>query len=316
MLSYIYAFCAVVCIGLQFACTKFYQKVNGATILKSLLFTLLSGLVLFMLFISVNKFKIEISVFSIFMALAMALISILTGILSISVMSLGKVSLFTTFMMLGGMVLPFIYGVIFLAEKVSVFSMVGLGVLIVSLVLPVTDKIDVKKLKKLILCCILVFVLNGCCSIISKAHQININAIPTIDYLIFNYLFTFVVSGLLIISLTLYKKILKRNRSHQINLCDLNSGCSSIQKVKNLKIRYIFTIMFIIILYALFSGGGYILQLFSAISLPATVLYPIITGGTVFLGGIIGRIIFKESITKKSFFSMCLALVSAILFVF
>ena len=46
-------------------------------------------------------------------------------------------------------------------------------------------------------------------------------------------------------------------------------------------------------------GGSYLLQLIGAEHLPATVLYPMVTGGTIIFTAVAGRVFFKEKISKK-----------------
>ncbi|MDD3113993.1 MAG: hypothetical protein PHT56_06360, partial [Candidatus Izemoplasmatales bacterium] len=75
------------------------------------------------------------------------------------------------------------------------------------------------------------------------------------------------------------------------------------------------TIIFILG-FALFSSFGYMLQLLSAVHLPATVMYPIVTGGAVVLTTLAGRIFFREKLTTLAIISIVLAFIATILFAF
>ncbi|MBQ4559467.1 MAG: EamA family transporter [Tyzzerella sp.] len=50
----------------------------------------------------------------------------------------------------------------------------------------------------------------------------------------------------------------------------------------------------IILCSAVVSGVSYMLQLIGAVNLPATVLYPIVSGGSIIFSTIAGMICFKE----------------------
>lgn len=68
--------------------------------------------------------------------------------------------------------------------------------------------------------------------------------------------------------------------------------------------------------YALVSGAGYLLQLNAAKTLPATMLYPFITGGSILFSTFAARIFFKEKINLYTWISLALMLCGTILFIF
>jgi small multidrug resistance pump len=68
--------------------------------------------------------------------------------------------------------------------------------------------------------------------------------------------------------------------------------------------------------FSLISGTGYYLQLLCAVTMPATIMYPIITGGTVALTAVTGAVIFKEKPNFWTLASIILAFIATILFAF
>lgn len=62
-------------------------------------------------------------------------------------------------------------------------------------------------------------------------------------------------------------------------------------------------------------GASYFLQLYVAKSLPATVLYPFITGGSIVFSALIGAVLFKEKLSGKLITSVVLCFVGTIMFV-
>jgi multidrug transporter EmrE-like cation transporter len=61
-------------------------------------------------------------------------------------------------------------------------------------------------------------------------------------------------------------------------------------------------------------GASYLCQLAGASHLPATVLYPMITGGSVVLTAIAGRIFFGQKLTRQATIGIVLCLIATLLF--
>ena len=65
---------------------------------------------------------------------------------------------------------------------------------------------------------------------------------------------------------------------------------------------------------AVIGGVSYTLQLIGAKELPATVLYPIVTGGSIVLSALSGRVFFKEKLSGYQLASIVLCLIGTLLF--
>ena len=65
---------------------------------------------------------------------------------------------------------------------------------------------------------------------------------------------------------------------------------------------------------ALLSGAAFVLQLLSASELPATVLFPILTGGTMILTSLAGVILFKDKLSKNTVIGLAICFVGTLLF--
>ena len=57
------------------------------------------------------------------------------------------------------------------------------------------------------------------------------------------------------------------------------------------------------------------LQLFGAEKLPAGVLYPFITGGSIAFSSVLGMIIFKEKLSPKQWMSVVCCLAGTVMFI-
>ncbi|MBQ3814746.1 MAG: hypothetical protein II836_01720, partial [Clostridia bacterium] len=64
------------------------------------------------------------------------------------------------------------------------------------------------------------------------------------------------------------------------------------------------------------NGISYTLQLLSASNLPASVLYPMVTGGSVVLSAVAGRIFFGEKPDRITLAGLALSFVATFLFLF
>ena len=64
---------------------------------------------------------------------------------------------------------------------------------------------------------------------------------------------------------------------------------------------------------AVIGGISYLLQLVSARALPASVLYPTVTGGSMIFSAIAGWIFFKEPLSRRQIFSIILCLIGTLL---
>ncbi|MBE6787506.1 MAG: hypothetical protein E7537_04070 [Ruminococcaceae bacterium] len=155
---------SVIMFGVCFACNDIYQKVRGNTVKVSVQFSLLSSFAGLVVLLIVNKFKFEYTHYTLFMAFIQYLISI--GFTFCSFKSLGVInlSLYSLFSMLGGMVLPFLQGILFYGEQMTVAKAICLVFIIVALLLTVERG---EKSKGYIYYAG-IFVLNGMTGVIAK----------------------------------------------------------------------------------------------------------------------------------------------------
>lgn len=128
---------SVIMFGACFTCNNIYQKIRGSTIKVSIQFSLISSFAGLIVLLLVNKFKFEYTHYTLFMAVFQYLISI--GFTFCSFKSLGVInlSLYALFSMLGGMVLPFLQGILFYKEPISVAKAICLVFIVAALLLTV-----------------------------------------------------------------------------------------------------------------------------------------------------------------------------------
>ncbi len=290
MVYYFMTFAASVLLAGSFACQKCYQKLCGATAQAGFFFNALMGLFGTVLFLFVTGFRPAFTGYSVLMALIYSTLVFVYNILGMKVMRDGSVSLYTMFLMAGGMSVPYVWGLLFLGEEFSWLRMVGLVLILVAVVIT-AGKIKVVGYKTLLLC-ILIFVMNGFVSVTSKVHmsQTVYPAVGAMDFAFWNSLCKFVPC------MIAYFVIMTGNRGAASKVENLGKG----------------------VLWIL--GGSVVanisaaLQLVGAECLPASVLYPIITGGSVIVTAFAAWIFFEEKPDKRTWLGIAICFAGTLLF--
>ena len=301
-MDYFILFLAVLCIAVQFSINKVYQK-NFVHGLKDMLFfPFVCGIVnviffTFLSFILYGGLPV-FSAFSFAMSIALAIVGTFSALVGILIMKYGKMSVYSVFMMLGGMILPYFYGLMFLSETISAARIIGLVILICALpcsvITPADKKSEAKnELAKIFyILCLFIFLLNGATSIISKSHSINISAVPAANFIVYVNLWSMAING---IAYSIFSRKIKNSET---------------QKVRVNKFHAILTVT----IYAAVAGIGFLFQLIPAKTIPAVVLYPFVTGGSIVLSTVLARILFKEKVSKPAFAGIIMSLCGTLLF--
>ena len=290
-MNYLLVTIATLLLAFDFSLSKKYQSLEGAAPISGLKFNAFIGLFTALIFFAISGFKFQFSAFSVILAFALALCGMLYSVLGFKILKNGNVAVYSIFLMSGGMLLPYIFGLAVWDEKINVFRIIGIIVMLTAVML--YDFKKIKTTKSQLLLCITVFVLNGMVSIISKYHQINLTyeAVDSAGFVMYSGLAKCILSSILLL---FYK-------------CD------------NTKIKQKFTFkkslgFYITISSALIGGVSYLLQLIGAKEIPATVLYPLVTGGNIIFSSIAGKVFFKEKFNKLQIISIILCFVGTFLF--
>lgn len=82
-----------------------------------------------------------------------------------------------------------------------------------------------------------------------------------------------------------------------------------------LQVKWFHLLTLLILLTAVANGISYMLfQLIGAVKLPATVLYPLITGGTIILSSLADFLIYKEKLSLKQWSGVGIAFLGTLMF--
>lgn len=275
---------SVVMFGIQFFFSDKYQKDAGNGTAATFLFSFLSSITGLLCLLVINKFNISYTPFTLIMSFLAALNILLYNYCSLKAFEHINLSLYSLFAMLGGMVLPFVAGILFYGEPLTIGNTICLALISVALALTVGK--GTNKSKKATLYYAGVFILNGMAGVISKAYQsADFAKCDEAVYSIWSAFFGALTAG--IILLALRKKLPKISPKAYI----YTTGYGIINKIAN-----------------------YLLLIALAV-LPASVQYPFVTGGVMIVSTIIS-VLTKQKPSKKELISVLLSFIGILALVF
>ena len=305
MTAYIIILLAVFCFAGQFAFTKLYEssvRQTNVTALVMLVFTSVIGTALYLV---IGAFRVEFSAVSVFWAVLFALVMIPYYMIGIKVLSLGSLAVYGMFMMLGGMLVPFFYGVWFLKESLSIAQILGTVLLTLFIILQAIsqsgpkesngEKQSTKTKVTFFILCLIIFFLNGLTGVIAKAHQISESAVDEVSFTVISCALTAIFSLIL-----LGFEFLK------------DGGEKSKQVMTTFKLKP----MWIMALIGATTYTGNFLHLIAANDVPASVQFPLVSGGVIVLSALVSFFIFREKLSRKEWISIAGAFVATVLFAF
>ena len=287
MVQYLLVTLSALLIAVNSASSKRYSDVQGSGTSSGMMFNLLTGVIATVFFLALTGFTPAFSWFSLICALLSALATLLYLVLGFRVINAGGVTTYTLFLMAGGMVLPYIYGVLFLDEPLTAFRIVGILLILAALFL--VNPSSAKLKPSFYAVCVVVFALNGFVSIMSKFHQAatDFPIVDSTDFAVYQSIGRVVMGALLLWLLPGREKPLK---------------------LPSLSISWT------VLLSAVSFAVSFLLILITAVNLPASVLFPFITGGSVIFSSLLGAVFFKEKLTLPRLAAIGLCFAGTLLF--
>jgi len=160
--------------SVQFVFNDLYQRGEGASVVKAMLFSGMTGLAGCVMLVLTNADAFQYSFFSMALAFVSAAKNVLSAYISIIVLSRANLSVFSLYSMLGGMLLPFAYAIAFEGEAFTWQKGVCAALILIALILGVKGK-DGDSSKKQhgspLPWYLGVFVMNGLSGVFSTIHQ-------------------------------------------------------------------------------------------------------------------------------------------------
>jgi drug/metabolite transporter (DMT)-like permease len=283
-LYYVLVIISTILFSLQFLFNQRFQQTYGTGMKAAQVFSLYKSLVIILMMLLISGFKVQFSWFSLGMAAIYALSGITMGYYSLKAFSVANLSVYSVFSMLGGMILPFFLGVIFFDEGDNLpFKIICCALIVVAVLLNIKSG---KQDKKALFYYFAVFVLNGMAGVISKIHQssTSLSPVDSTSFMLLTAAVTVVISAAWL--LIAYREI-------------------PLVKGKN--------ILFVTG-YGVFNGIGNLFLLIALSGengLPASVQYPLVTGGVMVCSTIISTVR-REKLTVREYIATAIALLASI----
>ena len=187
---YLIIMVSVVLFGGCFALNDAYQKLNKSSIKSSMQFSLVGSVASVVVLFLINGIRLEFTPFSLLMAALSAINGFLFTFCSFKALGSINLSVYSLFSMLGGMLLPFVQGIAFYDEPITIAKAVGF--VLICIALGVTVK---QGEKGGTIYYIGVFVLNGMAGVISKIFaSSSAPKVSAAGYTVLICLSTFVIS--------------------------------------------------------------------------------------------------------------------------
>lgn len=303
--------------GSQFMVTKAFEKNYGKTVRASLSFSLLyslfAGVIFFIIKLISSGTVFNLNPFSLCMAFGLSLVNILSSAIGIKTLALGDIAVYSLFLMLGGMIVPFFAGIVFLKESVSVCNLIGVAIMIIALCLPVffgkknknaekaqTDG-DTKKKTSVFfyVLCVFLFILNGLSSTLSKFNSVREGAALGAEFTFYTYGIQFVIS-LAAFALTTASgksdKTQNEEKQPGILFRPVAIGCGAA--------------------FGAVNGTAFLMSSVAAEHVVAVAQYPLITGATILFSSLLAFLFYREKPTALQLVQIVISLAATILFMF
>jgi len=294
-MHYLLILAADALLALCFVFQKKYQSIVDTSARATLTFNALVGLATLVIFAVLGLcgiYTMQFSPFSLVMATIATVICLSYMIIGFKLLRVGNMPLYTMFLMTGGMLVPYIFGLCFLDESFSWLKLCGIILIVAAVIL--SNMGAQRPTKGQIIMCIAVFFLNGLMSVTSKVHQVGISAhLSPVN----SESFILIMSVVKIVLCFPIVFLLTKKANESIKSC-VN---------KNTLLLFVLT--------AAADGGSYYLQLIGAKSIDAGVLYPLVTAGSIIFSAVAGMIAFRERPSSNQWVAMLICLIGTCMFI-
>lgn len=279
MINTLYLVLIIIGISGQNVAKKPYtQKFNRKGSYFFIFLSSLSALAFFLFLTPKMQFQPELLPYSIAFALAYAVSSIFT-ILAIAYGSLSLSSLIVAYSLL----IPTLYGIIFLNDPIGIGFFPGLAFLVISLFLinKTNDKAAINT--KWVICAALAFVGNGMCTVIQKMQQLRFDGAYKSEFMIF---------ALAIVCLVVLTASLFTERKHIPT--------------------YAASGWYLAVIVGLFNGMVNLLVMILSARMPISLMFPLISAGGLIVTYIISKFCYKEPLTTIQFIGFLLGITAVV----
>lgn len=223
----------------------------------------------------------SISLFTVITAFIFAVVTAASQLFFLKALKYGHMS-FTTFVQCSSLIVPALYGVVVLDEKMTVLQILAIPLLIVSMALVLGIKRE-KTNSKWVLFSLLTMLFTGLIGIMQTVHQTSSHSKELFGFLTMAFLFASVLNA----AFWIYEEK-KQRASFSIKSCvPIHAGLSGI-----------------------FMGIVNVINLYLAGVMPKVLFFPIANGGLIFVTSLCGVVIFKEKMNMKQWLGMLMGIIA------
>ena len=269
--------------AVQFLFNQQYRRLKGDGLDATMTFSLYTSAISFVILFALGRFQLHITWFSLLIAVLYAAVCLLSSYAGLKAFGTANLSVYSIFMMLGGMLLPFAYGILFANEALSFAKALSILLICAAVGCSFEKGAEGKNAYRFYAA---IFILNGLVGVLSKIH-LSVAALAVDSYSFMATIQLALLAMCLLYCLMTRQGIPKP--SGKLYLC--LSG------------------------YAVCNGIGNLFCQIALTSLPASVQYPIITGGVMVFSTLIS-LARREPIGGKTYLAAALACLSTILILF
>lgn len=282
MIYYLMIIAATFLFSTQFVLNNGYRKESSNTWNSSLKFSLYTAITGLIALIIVNKMHFEFSVFSMTVAVVYALTCIALSYSSIKAFTYANLSVYSVFAMIGGMVLPFVYGIM-CGEEFKLIRVVCCVLIAICVTMSINKSEHSGKAIKYYMA---VFFLNGFVGVISKFHQSYSElCVDSGSFMMMTKMVTIILASLLLLA--------EKKRNFYVTKKALVYSA----------------------LYSVVNSIGNLMLLVALLHIPASVQYPVVTGGTIVFSTLF-VIAKREKLTKREIGAAVIAFVATVFMAF
>lgn len=318
-MNYIYFAIACLLFSVQFVFTKGFSRRASAAPHVGIWNGFAIALLMLCYLLPMNGFRVEFSRSAVLYASILALCAVCMSLINVVVMRLGSMVVVTNYVLIGGMLLPFVYGVLVLKEACSPLKLAAIVLLLLSVVPTMLGRDGEgaavggqRRLGKKLMfhgLCLVQFFANGMTSIVSKAHSISPDAISSQGFTLLGGM----IQAMLALIALLCFAAADRNAAGKGALRRI---FVDVTQARPTTARGVLTLAAFSFGYALCNGLANVSSNECARTMDASIQYPAITAVIIVLTAVLGRVCFGEKITRSTAACLLLSLSGAVLFMF
>ena len=272
---------------------KKYQLIAGTALRANVLYMIVNGVISALapgLVLLISRKEFQVTPYSLVFATATVICSAISLILMLKVYEKGQIAIINILVTVGGIILPCLWGVLFLNEELSGRSIMAILIMI-GAVFFVIDRNGEKIKKDLIWMCVVIVIANCMITMLGKQHQIEVryDTVDTLSFSIWVGVIRTILFGTLGIPYLVCKAGWRRvpGVSKSVTLAVISSVVSSC---------------------------CYIITLVTAMVLPVVITSPLGTGIGMVMSSFLPWVLYREKLKKKQIVGVILSFIGVILF--